>query len=257
LRVVRFAVEGILLMTVQAIVFLPAYLFLGRLNAVVLVTGEIVMIVLLLVSSVTLLPGAFRAEGSDAQKFLPAIVHFLLILTCTILAAEKLNDYVSASTGQMVGPISPDAVAVTEDADRFVFSTSHVATAYTGIHKIRSKYGNVSSVDYAAPVVGEGWTKEQPVHVWAVCSTYTCEWDIPHSGGYRIRSGLQEPFRDAISDSINRFHIVSTENSILIRWADPVSAVKDDLEFLRNLTLIFPALWIVCVLFWAWRTRSA
>lgn len=100
-----------------------------------------------------------------------------------------------------------------------------------------------------APIVGAGWTADQPITAWAVTSSPNSgmpksDWKGPAHAGVRVVSSSEGDIRDAIADAARTYHLNSGKDVVLLHWLpDPEAAVSSQYERLF-------AVFCVCTVIW-------
>ena len=186
----------------------------------------------------------------------------ILALAAGSLGAMDIADYTQLSGRPYAKDILVAEAPSRVDAGTFSFRDGSVRAELYGkatrVAKSRKDY-------YAAPVVGEGWTDDQPVAVWAVCTdeVYGCrgDWLKPFRAGVRPTAPVPEHFAKAIAAAETDRRLTSAPGAVMIVWVksveEAIAASRDGVWFgvqLWNIT------WVVTlvgtVVFMTWRRRS-
>jgi hypothetical protein len=156
--------------------------------------------------------------GFTQRFFVPGMVG----LVSGALAVAMAARVIAFEAGSLV-TVAVDQAPAHPEASAFVFTDGRAKRAFVGVHQSGStknkKYFSV------APLVSPGWTKADPVRVWASCITLQCEADFD----LKWNAGL----RDTVWVADYRRAVAAAEQTHGIRGASDavfVNLVKDPLE---------------------------
>ncbi len=117
-----------------------------------------------------------------------------------------------------------------------------------------------------APIVGDGWTPDQPITAWAVTSSPNSgmpltDWSRPSRAGVRAVSSEVEDLRKAIVNVQERDGLKSAPDAVLIHWLDdPEAAVAGQYWRLFSFFAACVVIWGILLLVDGWqamRRRNA
>jgi len=108
-------------------------------------------------------------------------------------------------------------------ATTLAFREGVVRTEWEGSAPVLGRYNEALDYVYVVPVVGDDWTPDRPIQVWAVARRDTWGeraklWKQPIRIGVRVRGSLVENYLDAVKDARESYHLRSDPDPVFIEW---------------------------------------
>jgi hypothetical protein len=152
------------------------------------------------------------------------------------------------SSGMIEEPLWPGTVSgltlneagAHQWATILAFREGVVRTEWEGYAPVFGKYNEALDYAYVAPVVGDGWTRDQPIGVWAVARRGTYDervelWKQPVQIGVRVRGALVENYLAAVKDARESYDLRSDPHPIFIEWTPtPEKSIERGWRILGN-----------------------
>lgn len=179
------------------------------------------------------------------------ILSGLLSMFLGFIVTMSFLEYKKLAFGTQVDNIPVETTINHKSATKFTFSDSHFLSSSIGTF-VSSSYnkgtGSTSYVTYkVAPVVGNNWSKDKPISVWATCID-TCNkfWKKQNiNAGIRKHTLGKGGFEVAVKDAERRYQIRSAREIIFIEW-------RNDFESFKNrYAMIIKWSFIICTLIWS------
>lgn len=183
-----------------------------------------------------------------------SILSFVVISTAGILAMGMVEHRLWQNTVADIGVAQAGEHAW---ASGFRFRDGVVRADLAGDATLSARNRRRLATLYVVPVVPDGWTKEQPVLVWAVATNTTIEarrarWQEPCRAGARIVGFNLSDYREAMDDACRHHHITAAGNPVFLDWRpDPENAVSESWRLLLTILGISAAVIVIAVLI-AW-----
>lgn len=154
---------------------------------------------------------------------LALIAGVVLLLLGTNLALDYRN---FAVTKAAVDLRVSDAVSH-DKAYVFGFSEGRVRGELAGMGTYYSSScadcADTLEFTHAAPFVPAGWTADDPVQVWAVCSGAGCGWPRTQRAGH-ISKELNREAAEAVANAMHQHHLRSVAHPLLLVMDDSVQS---------------------------------
>jgi hypothetical protein len=152
-----------------------------------------------------------------------------------------ISSVAELSGGQHVRGISVAQAPEFPQATLFVFRDGHVEADLVAEYVTNSADSTVH--DFAAPLVPEGWTREQPVPAWAVSTVSPqADWRQP------LRGALGSPAPaalEAVRSAEEKQHLQSAPHAPALRWlADPDADIERQRRMAWLLALGAHGIWL-------------
>ena len=164
-----------------------------------------------------------------------------------------------------------DDVAVTDAPNRWLVSSFHFRNGMPhpelkgrAVIRRSSKGGRgyVAGTAYVAPIVPEGWTKDQAVPAWAVYMSTdgndVRQFNVPHRAGAVVVSLNVSDFEAAVDNAKKMHGITTAKGAPLLHWhADPERLVRANALDLGKVAAAFMLMWGVAFGVWRIFARGA
>ncbi|MCW6035613.1 hypothetical protein K4A83_04915 [Spirulina subsalsa FACHB-351] len=148
------------------------------------------------------------------------------------------GQYYEVARGETVEQISVSEAVNYPKATIFYFNNGAVNNNAVTIYsrRVRNSADRTTRYYYyfVAPIVPSDWRIEDPISLWAACSTTASsinpcrrDWQVLHQAGLRVDSGSNSYYKQAIQKATEDYSLQANSDAPIIEWvADPIAALK-------------------------------
>jgi hypothetical protein len=177
--------------------------------------------------------GAWSAGGTDTWSVVSALIFAGFAMTIGLVPTTAL-------VGPVVGPLTADRLAGEPAALAYRLEGSRVATEFAVSRAFRgTRTGGAPVTWHTAPLVAEGWTRDQPVSAWVIAQETVASdpgsaasrnrWDEPITAAVRIGAPSTGRGPEVIALTRNRHGLQEAPAPVLvIRSDDPEADRRAD-----------------------------
>jgi len=194
--------------------------------------------------------------------FVPFIVRSILLALGGLVICATAGIFASSVEGPLFGEtvrgIPVAQAAAYRGAAIFHFSDGRVLADREWSLPVYGESKGVAEHELyrlrIAPIVGEGWTPDQPITAWAVTSAPNSgmprgDWSRPSRAGLRATTSSDADIRAAIASAGRIYGLNTVPDAVLLHWLDdPEAAVAGQYWRLFNIFLVCAVLWAILLL---------
>lgn len=157
----------------------------------------------------------------------------IIAITGTIISGMYIADFYDVKDANIVENIRIEEALNYPEADGFTFTNGRVATSLAVTHYVEhlDHNNNLKTTSYyAAPIVSEDWTVDQPVSLFAVAEADAQKnnWSKPYRAAIKASLSFRDELDEAARKCLSQNKLKAAPDYRLLRWVeDPRQAIAE------------------------------